>query len=130
MPLPKGKTIIPLLLDTLHDLNLQDEEVIRLFSDDSTEDTQVKAVRIVRDSATNIGKGFGYVLFSDKNAARMALAKDSFKLQNRPLRVSRVVKMKAKASSEKPGKYSGALGAVGMDYAHLHVYTVRFEELV
>ena len=73
----------------------------------------VKAVRIIRDTATNIGKGFGYVLFSDKNAAQMALAKASLTLRNRPLRVTRVVRSKTKAAVQKQSAYTGALGAAG-----------------
>ena len=51
------------------ELFLQDEEVITLFSDASVAPElqgAVEAVRVVRDPATNIGKGFAFVLFKTK----------------------------------------------------------------
>ena len=90
----------------------QDEEVIRLFSEEADGKPSVQAVRIVRDPETNIGKGFGYVLFSDKNAARMALAKDTLKLRSRALRITSVTKAKSKTPAH--NRYAGALGAEGM----------------
>ena len=57
----------------IHDLTStlqpQDEEVIKLFSDTSVAPElqgAVEAVRVVRDPATNIGKGFAFVLFKTK----------------------------------------------------------------
>ena len=43
---------------------LQDEDVIRLFSDGASEADAVAAVRVIRDAETNLGKGFGFVLFN------------------------------------------------------------------
>ena len=87
--------------------------MIRLFNDSSDDTLSVKAVRIVRDPATNIGKGFGYVLFSNKNIASMALAKEGLTIRKRPLRITRVSKPKAKAAKPEVSRYSGALGAEG-----------------
>ena len=92
---------------------MQDEEVIRLFNDSSEDSPSVKAVRIIRDPATNIGKGFGYVLFADKNAARMALAKEGLMIRKRPLRITRVTKSKPKVAESTVARYTGALGAEG-----------------
>ena len=103
---------------------LQDEELIKLFIGDSVDEPLVKAVRIVRDAATNIGKGFGYVLFSNKNAAQMALAKDSLTLRNRPLRVTRVTKAKGKTTLPKTKTYSGAVGVEGEEAVLDHQMTV------
>ena len=67
---------------------MQDEEVIRVFNDVKTDaavgTSSVAAVRVVRDSETNLGKGFAFVLFSNKNAARMALARDGTQLRYGP----------------------------------------------
>ena len=92
---------------------MQDEEVIRLFNDSSDETLSVKAVRIIRDPTTNIGKGFGYVLFSDKNMASMALAKEGLTIRKRPLRITRVSKPRTKAIKPEATSYGGALGAEG-----------------
>ncbi len=47
-------------------------------------------MRVVRDKATNLGKGFGYVMFRDKGAVKAAVALDGLKLRGRKLRVARV----------------------------------------
>jgi nucleolar protein 12 len=47
-------------------------------------------VRVVRDKATNLGKGFAYVMFRDKGAVKAAVALDGLKLRGRKLRVTRV----------------------------------------
>ena len=43
---------------------LQDEDVIRLFNDSASGADAVAAVRVIRDAETNLGKGFGFVLFN------------------------------------------------------------------
>ena len=87
--------------------------MIQLFNSSSDDGPAVKAVRIIRDPTTNIGKGFGYVLFADRNAASMALAKEGLTIRKRPLRITRVSKPKVKAVKPEAGSYSGALGAEG-----------------
>ncbi|CAN0336134.1 unnamed protein product, partial [Ectocarpus sp. 13 AM-2016] len=47
----------------------------------------VEGVRLVRDKATLVGKGFGYVLLADRALAAAALALQGAKLRGRPLRV-------------------------------------------
>ena len=50
-------------------MSLQDEELISLFSNAEVAPEligSVEAVRVVRDQATNIGKGFAFVLFKTK----------------------------------------------------------------
>ena len=93
---------------------MQDEEGISAFSDGGGGGPSVTAVRCVRDPETNIGKGFGYVQFSDANGASMALAKDGILLRKRPLRVTPVVRVKArhlKPSKPSAVRSNGAEGA-------------------
>ena len=47
-------------------------------------------VRIVRDRSKNLGKGFGYVQFSDRSYAKEALALNGTFLDNRQLRIVKV----------------------------------------
>lgn len=72
------------------------------------------AVRVVRDSASQLGKGFGFVQFSDQAAARAALGCDGQPLRQRPIRVTRAVKVPAHLrdmGKAKPGKGSTGRGA-------------------
>lgn len=55
----------------------------------------MEAVRVVRDSASQLGKGFGFVQFSDQQAARAALGCDGQLLRKRPIRVTKAVKVPA-----------------------------------
>ena len=67
----------------------------------------VDAVRVVRDSASQLGKGFGFVQFSDQAAARAALGCDGQLLRKRPIRVTKAVKVPAHLKDmgkAKPGK--------------------------
>lgn len=65
---------------------------------------------MVRDSASQLGKGFGFVQFSDQQAARAALSCDGQLLRKRPIRVTKAVKvpahLKALSRQEKPGRKS------------------------
>ncbi len=65
---------------------------------------QVEGVRIIRDKKTGIGKGFGFVTFSEKSGVMFSLQKSrNFELNGRTLRVT-------KAKSEdalKMKKFSG-----------------------
>eukprot|EP01137_Pigoraptor_chileana_P004643 Opistho-2@46572 len=67
--------------------NAEDEQLYRLFSTCG----RVTSVRVIRDSATNIGKGFGYVEFEDKGAVALALTMHGTKDETigRELRVFR-----------------------------------------
>ncbi|KAK2793777.1 Nucleolar protein 12 [Onygenales sp. PD_12] len=76
----------------------------------------VESVRVVRDPATRIGKGFAYVQFRDENAVEAALLLDGQKfppMLPRKLRVTRAKRVMKKpttsASSGNPNK--SALGA-------------------
>ena len=52
-------------------------------------DASIESVRIVRDRATNKGKGFGFVLFAERTHVAEALAAHGVKLHGRPMRVTR-----------------------------------------
>ncbi|XP_053324682.1 RNA-binding protein 34 [Spea bombifrons] len=51
----------------------------------------VEAVRVIRDKATGIGKGFGYVLFETSDAVQLALKLNNSELMGRKLRIKRCV---------------------------------------
>ncbi|GIL50273.1 hypothetical protein Vafri_6482, partial [Volvox africanus] len=63
----------------------------------------VEAVRVVRDRAYNVGKGFAFILFKTKAAARAALSLDGQILRNRPLRVTRASRQAAAAGTAAGG---------------------------
>ncbi|KAL0026925.1 hypothetical protein WJX77_012495 [Trebouxia sp. C0004] len=78
--------------------DVEDEEIIVFFNDNCTKlgiTDPVEAVRVVRDSASQLGKGFGFVQFSDQQAARAALGCDGQLLRKRPIRVTKAVKVPA-----------------------------------
>ncbi|KAJ3017969.1 UNVERIFIED_CONTAM: Nucleolar protein 12, partial [Siphonaria sp. JEL0065] len=52
----------------------------------------IKNVRVVRDKKTNIGKGFGYVQFAEKQGVEVALKMDGKKLAGRDVRVTKCSK--------------------------------------
>eukprot|EP00924_Labyrinthula_sp_SR-Ha-C_P015043 snap_masked-scaffold_9-processed-gene-6.19-mRNA-1 protein AED:1.00 eAED:1.00 QI:0/-1/0/0/-1/1/1/0/312 len=52
----------------------------------------VKAVRIIRDKKTNLGKGFCYVLLGERRFVRVALKFNGTNLKKRKLRVSKIEK--------------------------------------
>ncbi|CAL8090609.1 unnamed protein product [Orchesella dallaii] len=77
-------------------LKLTDEELWRFFEDCG----KIVNVRVVRDRATGMGKGFGYVNFCDKESVAAALKKNQEELKNRKVRISKCVK-KPKVKKEK-----------------------------
>ena len=89
---------------------LQDEELIIFFNENCTKlgiQDPVDAVRVVRDSASQLGKGFGFVQFRDQAAARAALGCDGQLLRKRSIRVTKAVKVPAHlkdSGKAKPGK--------------------------
>ncbi|TPX33500.1 pyrroline-5-carboxylate reductase [Synchytrium microbalum] len=56
----------------------------------------IHAVRVVRDKKTNLGKGIGYVTFTDVSCVSIALRMDGLEIAGRPVRVSRCEKEKVK----------------------------------
>ncbi|NXQ35684.1 RBM34 protein, partial [Alaudala cheleensis] len=61
----------------------------------------VVGVRVVRDSRTGLGKGFGYVLFENTDAVHLALKLNNSVLMGRKIRVQRIAdKKKAQKSPD------------------------------
>ncbi|CAF1011981.1 unnamed protein product [Rotaria sordida] len=80
-----------------------DDDVWKVFE----ECGEIENVRLVRDSATSVGKGFGYVLFRDEASAGLALRLNgNCKVGNRQIRIKTAVKkpkpIKSTMSSTKP----------------------------
>lgn len=78
----------------------------------------VESVRVVRDQATRIGKGFAYVQFFDSNCVEAALLLDGKKfppLLPRTLRVVRAKKVNKKRDSERRsgGRHEGTRDTLG-----------------
>lgn len=53
---------------------------------------QISNVRVIRDKTTNLGKGFGYVAFTEKAALEMALQLAGTDCAGRPIRISKCTK--------------------------------------
>ena len=51
-------------------------------------------VRLIRDKAKNVGKGFGYIAFSDRSYVKEALALNGTQFESRQLRITKVVNKK------------------------------------
>ena len=76
------------------DFKTQEEDIRKLFSKCG----QVESVRLVRDSTTGIGKGFGYVNFLSEDSVGLAIRLNSQEVCGRKVRVARAVR------KAKPGK--------------------------
>lgn len=68
--------------------NIEDEELWNFFQKCG----RIANVRVIRDSTTRIGKGFGYILFQSTGSANLALKMDGAELKGRPLRISRATR--------------------------------------
>ena len=91
-------TLRVLVLSDATCASLKDEELIVFFNKNCTKlgiSNPVDAVRVVRDSASQLGKGFGFVQFSDQAAARAALGCDGQLLRKRAIRITKAVKVPA-----------------------------------
>ncbi|KAJ3103254.1 Nucleolar protein 12 [Physocladia obscura] len=76
--------------------DVSDESIWNAFG----ECGEVKNVRVIRDRKTNVGKGFGYVQFSDRAIVPIAVKMMSGKeIEGRPVRVT-----KCSTKSEAPNK--------------------------
>ncbi|CAF1376100.1 unnamed protein product [Rotaria magnacalcarata] len=80
-----------------------DDDVWKVFE----ECGEIDSVRLVRDRATSVGKGFGYVLFQDEASVGLALRmNENCKIGNRMIRIKTAVKkpkhVKPKMSTKKP----------------------------
>lgn len=66
--------------------DLRDDELINHFKKIGP----INYVRIVRDSGTGLGKGFGFVIFNDRASVKQALSLDETQFKGRLLRVKKV----------------------------------------
>ena len=63
----------------------------------------VENVRVIRDRASNVGKGFGYVQFVDRSSVVLALKLNDALLDGRKLRVSKSQQALANAAKKTSG---------------------------
>lgn len=71
----------------------------------------VEAVRLIRDSLSGLGKGFGYVLFTSADSVQLALKLNGSELEGRSIRVKRSVqsdKLKQKTKGKNKTKKNQA----------------------
>ena len=70
--------------------NINEEELRAFIAKEAVKD--ILNVRLIRDKGSHLGKGIGYVQFTDKSQMRIALEKlDGAKFQGRELRVKKAV---------------------------------------
>lgn len=79
---------------------IQDEELWKFFS----ECGDVEAVRLIRDRATGMGKGFGFVTFKKLDGAALAIEMTGRELSGRPVRVTAYSKQGAPKKTSQPGR--------------------------
>lgn len=77
--------------------DVKDEEIWNFFK----EGCQVERVRVIRDAQSNMGKGFGYVQFKDRDSVKIALAMDDkiFREPNHKIRIQQCTKTDGSKSS-------------------------------
>lgn len=86
--------------------DIRDDDLIGHFNEKVG---PVNYVRIVRDSSTGLGKGFGFVVFNERASVKKALELNETKFKGRPIRVKKVAedekvtekKVKKKKKKEK-----------------------------
>ncbi|XP_064475219.1 RNA-binding protein 34-like [Ornithodoros turicata] len=81
-------------------LHTTDEELWECFSQCG----KVRSVRIVRDSNTGMGKGFGFVSFNGLDAVALALEMNGTEIAERHIRVMPVEKKKSRVNKVGKGK--------------------------
>ena len=99
---------------------MQDEQLIGFFHGQPSLEGQVEGVRCVRDRATNVGKGFAFVLFRSREAARAAASLDGQLLNKRPLRITRgrdwqSLNVKGLYPAGEGAGYAGGIMSAGVD---------------
>nr|XP_036309460.1 RNA-binding protein 34 [Pipistrellus kuhlii] len=77
----------------------------------------IVAVRIVRDPLTGVGRGFGYVLFENKDAVHLALKLNNSELMGRKLRVMRSVNKDKLKQSSNPSLKNVSKPKKGLNFA-------------
>jgi len=97
-------------LGNLH-YGVDEEEVIKLFEGAGA----IEAVRIPRDRASGVARGFGYVCFAEPGASaalRQALLLAGTELRGRPLRVARASSQRASVAASARAAQAAAHAAV------------------
>lgn len=91
-----------------------EEDLFQFFEDCGT----IDSVRVIRDNATGMGKGFGYVNFDSREAVNKALeTKNQQELKGRNVRISKCVKKLKVKKDEKKMKGGGKAAAVPAEKA-------------
>lgn len=89
-------------------LDAEDEDVWKAF--EPLPQFTLTQVRIVRDKATNRGKGFAYVCFADRGMVRLALDLfsdvDPLKIKGRPVRISKCADPSGKRGDQSNNKFA------------------------
>ncbi|CAK9173416.1 unnamed protein product [Ilex paraguariensis] len=67
--------------------DVKTEEIYELFSGINGLESNIEAIRVIRDPNTNVGKGIAYVLFKTRDAANLVIRKRNLKLRDRELRL-------------------------------------------
>lgn len=67
--------------------DVKDEELYQLFCGIKQLESNVEAVRVIRDRHTSLGKGIAYVLFKTREAANFVCKTRNLKLRDRELRI-------------------------------------------
>ncbi|KAL4347454.1 hypothetical protein GQ457_17G020010 [Hibiscus cannabinus] len=68
--------------------DVKDEEIYQLFCGINNLESNIEAVRVIRDPQFGVGKGIAYVLFKTREAANLVVRKRTLKLRDRELRLS------------------------------------------
>ncbi|KAL6055821.1 RNA-binding protein 34 [Balamuthia mandrillaris] len=87
-----------------------EEEALRQHFADCGE---IENVRLIRDKDTNLGKGFGYILFASKASVSLALALHNSKFQGREIRVFRALAHPEKHKQKKQANGASRGGGRG-----------------
>lgn len=99
--------------------NVSDEKVRKFFEKRLKSDEEpnpVENVRIIRDRASGVGKGFGYVLLKNATLAGKALSLHETSLDSRPIRVQvcgKRFKNKKGEDDDKKSKHEGVRASAG-----------------
>ncbi|PIA58581.1 hypothetical protein AQUCO_00500485v1 [Aquilegia coerulea] len=67
--------------------DVKDEEIYQLFCGTNQLESNIEAVRVIRDPNSSLGKGIAYVLFKTKEAANQVIRRRHLKIRDRILRL-------------------------------------------
>nr|CAD1818656.1 unnamed protein product [Ananas comosus var. bracteatus] len=81
--------------------DVKDEELYQLFCGASASESNIEAVRVIRDPHTSLGKGIAYVLFKTREAANSIVRKRDLQIRDRILRLCHVKSIDATPTKQK-----------------------------